>query len=153
MTDLHSHLRTRLLAATTELGIDRTAAEPLLRLDPPKNRDHGDVALGAFQLAKLAGKAPPALAAELAAKITPDDVVEGAVAAGPFVNIKFRRSALARAVLTAIARDEAPYGKAAGNDDVVGIEPMAAPTNALRKGTYSVAVPGRPASASFTITV
>ena len=122
MTDLHSHLSTRLLAATTELGIDRAAAEPLLRLDPPKNRDHGDVALGAFQLAKLAGKAPPALAAELAAKITPDDVVESASAAGPFVNFKFRRSALARAVLTAIARDEAPYGKAAGNGDVVCID-------------------------------
>ena len=30
---------------------------------------------------------------------------------------------------------------------------MAAPTNALRKGTYKVAVPGRPASASFTIKV
>ncbi len=39
------------------------------------------------------------------------------------------------------------------NDDVVGIEPMTAPTNALRKGGYSVAVPGRPASASFTIRV
>ena len=37
------------------------------------------------------------------------------------------------------------------NDDVVGIEPMAAPTNALRKGGYSTAVPGRPASASFSI--
>ncbi len=122
VTDLHSHLSTRLLAATTELGIESTAAEPLLRLDPPKNRDHGDVALGAFQLAKLAGKAPPALAAELAAKITPDDVVEAAVAAGPFVNFKFRRSALARAVLTAIARNEAPYGKATGNGDVVCID-------------------------------
>lgn len=42
---------------------------------------------------------------------------------------------------------------APGNDDVVGIEPMAAPTNALRKGGYSTAVPGRPASASFTIRV
>ena len=42
---------------------------------------------------------------------------------------------------------------APGNDDVVGIEPMAAPTNALRKGNYGVAVPGRPASASFTIKV
>jgi aldose 1-epimerase len=42
---------------------------------------------------------------------------------------------------------------APGNDDVVGIEPMAAPTNALRKGGYSAAVPGRPASATFTIRV
>jgi len=39
------------------------------------------------------------------------------------------------------------------NDDVVGIEPMTAPTNALRKGGYSTAVPGRPASAEFTIRV
>ena len=40
---------------------------------------------------------------------------------------------------------------APSNDSVVGIEPMAAPTNALRKGGYSVAVPGRPAVAKFTI--
>jgi hypothetical protein len=42
---------------------------------------------------------------------------------------------------------------APANDDVVGIEPMTAPTNALRKGGYRVAVPGRPASATFTIRV
>ncbi|NBP83929.1 MAG: aldose 1-epimerase [Mycobacteriaceae bacterium] len=42
---------------------------------------------------------------------------------------------------------------APGNDDVVCIEPMAAPTNALRKGGYNVAVPGRPASSKFTIRV
>ena len=39
------------------------------------------------------------------------------------------------------------------NDDVVCIEPMAAPTNALRKGGYNVAVPGRPATATFTVKV
>ena len=42
---------------------------------------------------------------------------------------------------------------APGSDDVVCIEPMAAPTNALRKGGYNVAVPGRPASSKFTIRV
>jgi hypothetical protein len=36
---------------------------------------------------------------------------------------------------------------------VVGIEPMAAPTNALRKGNYHKAVPGRPAVSTFTIKV
>ncbi len=112
MTDLLSHLRARLLAITTDLGLDAAAAEPLLRLDPPKNRDHGDVALGAFQLAKLAGKAPPAFASELAAKLTPDTVVESAAAAGPFVNFRFRRAALAREVLSAIQSDALPYGPA-----------------------------------------
>lgn len=122
MTDLHDHLRERLLAVTTNLGLDRTAAEPLLRLDPPKNRDHGDVALGAFQLAKLAGKAPPVLANELAAALTADDVIESATAAGPFVNFRFRRAALARAVLTAVQSDAAPYGKAEPSGQVVCID-------------------------------
>jgi aldose 1-epimerase len=40
---------------------------------------------------------------------------------------------------------------APATDDVVGIEPMTAPTDALRRGKYRVAVPGRPATASFTI--
>lgn len=122
MTDLHSHLLDRLLAAAADLGLPRDAAAPLIRLDPPKNRDHGDVALGTFQLAKLAGSAPPAFAAQLAAKITPDDVVETAAAAGPFVNFRFRRAALARQVLTAIQADAAPYGPAPKNGQTVCID-------------------------------
>lgn len=122
MTDLHRHLRERLLAAAADLGIARAAAEPLVRFDPPKNRDHGDVALGAFQLAKLAGKAPPQLAAGLATRLGADDVIESATAAGPFVNVRFRRAALAREVLGAIQRGDAPYGKAGSNGQVVCID-------------------------------
>lgn len=40
---------------------------------------------------------------------------------------------------------------APGTEDLVAIEPMAAPTNALRKGGYGTAVPGRPAVSAFTI--
>lgn len=40
---------------------------------------------------------------------------------------------------------------APGNDNVVGIEPMAAPTDALRRGNYRVAVPGKPETATFSI--
>ncbi|KKW63173.1 aldose 1-epimerase [Mycolicibacterium elephantis] len=39
------------------------------------------------------------------------------------------------------------------NDDVVCIEPMAAPTDSLRRGTYRYAVPGKPETARFSITV
>lgn len=39
------------------------------------------------------------------------------------------------------------------NDNVVCIEPMAAPTDSLRRGTYRYAVPGKPESARFSITV
>lgn len=40
---------------------------------------------------------------------------------------------------------------APGNDPVIAIEPMAAPTNALCTGEYNVATPGEPAVASFAI--
>lgn len=42
---------------------------------------------------------------------------------------------------------------APGNDDVVGIEPMAAPTDSLRRGTYRVAAPGRPETARFSLRI
>ena len=42
---------------------------------------------------------------------------------------------------------------APGADDVVCFEPMAAPTDALRRGGYRIAEPGIPATAVFTITV
>ena len=38
-------------------------------------------------------------------------------------------------------------------DDVVCFEPMAAPTDALRRGNYQLAVPGKPASTQFSIRV
>ena len=122
MTDLHDHLRNRLLTAIEGLGLPRKQSAPMLRLDPPKNREHGDVALGAFQLAKALKKAPPALAGELAAAIESDDVIESCAAAGPFVNFRFRRSALARTVLTAIHADQAPYGPAGDNGQTVCID-------------------------------
>ena len=39
------------------------------------------------------------------------------------------------------------------NDDVVGIEPMAAPTDALRRGNYRFAVAGKPETTRFSIKV
>ena len=122
VTELHQHLKHRLLAALAERGIAAKDAEPLIRLEPPKNREHGDVALGAFQLSKLAGKPPPALAGELAAAIAPDQIVETATAAGPFVNFRFQRRALARVVLTAIQAGAEPYGKARSNGQVVCVD-------------------------------
>jgi len=121
VTDLHRHLRERLLAAIADSGIEGDVADAV-RLDPPKNRAHGDVALGAFQLAKIAKQPPPQFAADLAARIEPDAVIESAQATGPFVNFRFRRAAMAREVLTAIQNDEAPYGKATQGEQVVCID-------------------------------
>ncbi|SEH50956.1 Galactose mutarotase [Mycolicibacterium rutilum] len=38
-------------------------------------------------------------------------------------------------------------------DDLIGIEPMAAPTDSLRRGGYRTAAPGKPETARFSITV
>ena len=42
---------------------------------------------------------------------------------------------------------------APGSDDLIAVEPMTAPTDALRRGGYRVAVPAEPDVACFTITV
>lgn len=39
------------------------------------------------------------------------------------------------------------------NDDLIGIEPMAAPTDSLRRGGYRKAAPGKPETARFSIIV
>jgi galactose mutarotase-like enzyme len=42
---------------------------------------------------------------------------------------------------------------APASDDVVAIEPMTAPTNALRAGGYRTAEPGHPDTAVFSVRV
>ncbi|MDH4017319.1 MAG: arginine--tRNA ligase, partial [Actinomycetota bacterium] len=93
-----------------------------LRLQPPKDRKFGDLALGCFPLAKLRKSAPPKIAAELAAAFAPDDVLESAVATGPFVNFRFRRSALAEYVVTGVRDGVAPFGPAKSTGEVIVID-------------------------------
>ena len=97
--------------AETLGGLGSNPKDAILLL-PPKNRGHGDVALGCFQLAKLRKTAPAQLADELATRFEPDDIIESATAAGPFVNFRYRRAALARAVVEGVLRGAAPYGPA-----------------------------------------
>ena len=42
---------------------------------------------------------------------------------------------------------------APGTDDIIAIEPMAAPTDALRRGGYRFAVAGKPEKTRFSIKV
>lgn len=122
VTELHRQLTERIHQVAADLGAPQNQLAALVRLDSPKNRDHGDVALGTFQLAKVLGKAPPAVAAILAAAIQPDELVESCAAVGPFVNFRFRRAALARDVLTAIQAQAAPYGPSAPTGQTVCID-------------------------------
>lgn len=122
MSRLQRHLNDRLVAAAEDMGLAAAEAGAAIRLDPPKNRDHGDIALGTFQLAKALGRPPAEVAAELAQRIGSDAVLETSVAVGPFVNFRYRRSALARDVLSAVIADLPPYGKAPASGRVVCID-------------------------------
>lgn len=118
MTDLQTHLRQRLIAA---LELD-DAGQSALLLSPPKNRDHGDIALGCFALAKGMKQPPPAVAQQIAEQIDADDVIEAATAAGPFVNFRFRAEALAREVVEGVLADRVPYGPAAPSGKTIVID-------------------------------
>ncbi|MCA8942933.1 MAG: arginine--tRNA ligase [Planctomycetes bacterium] len=119
MIDLKTHLEHRVAAALGDLD---PAQRDALSLMPPKNREHGDIALGCFQLAKLRKAAPPQVAAELAAAFEPDDLIESAEAAGPFVNFRYRRAALAQSIVESVLRDAAPFGRAAATDTSIVID-------------------------------
>ncbi len=81
-----------------------------IKIESPRESTHGDLAMPCFQLAKQQRQAPPAAAVKLAQAIA--DKLSGiaVVAAGPYVNFRIERRALALAVLGAISRKGARYG-------------------------------------------
>ncbi len=58
-----------------------------LKIGYPPNASMGDMAVECFSLAKLLKKAPNVIAGELSERIEPDDLIESAAAAGPYINI------------------------------------------------------------------
>jgi len=117
------HLEARVEAVLAEaLGEVPAEVAAQMRLQPPKDRKFGDLALGCFPLAKLKKTAPPKIAEELAGAFTPDDFIESVVAVGPFVNFRFRRSALAEYVVTGVRDDVAPFGPAKATGETIVID-------------------------------
>lgn len=119
VVDPTRHLEEVVAKAVGEVPAD-VAAE--LRLQAPKDRRFGDAALGCFALAKLRQQAPPRIAAELAAAVVPDDVIESVQAVGPFVNFRFRRSALAEYVVQGVRAGAPPFGPAPATGETIVID-------------------------------
>ncbi|MGE0143510.1 MAG: arginine--tRNA ligase [Planctomycetota bacterium] len=119
MNDPRQHLVARLCEI---LGVATETERAAVQLSAPKNKSHGDAAFACFQLAKLRNVSPPALAADLVARFTPDDVVESLEAAGPFVNARFRKSGLARHCVTGALAGRAPFGPAAPTATTIVID-------------------------------
>ncbi|MEO0481683.1 MAG: arginine--tRNA ligase [Planctomycetota bacterium] len=117
MIDPRAHVVQRILEAVGELPDE---LRDRIALSPPKNKDHGDLAFGAFQVAKHKGEPPPKVAAEIQQALTQaaesgDEWIESASAAGPFVNIKLKREAIARQAIAAAFANAAPFGPAESN--------------------------------------
>src|SRR4029079_17947771 len=71
--------------------------------------------VGMFPAAKKLGKAPPAVAAEVAAGFAPTELLAGATATGPFVNFTVNRAAAFRwTIARAMAGDLVPRQHGAG---------------------------------------
>jgi arginyl-tRNA synthetase len=85
-------------------------ASSALKLESPRDPKLGDIAFPCFALAKERKQAPPAVAAELAAKLGADLEGIAVVATGPYLNFRIARPLLAREVLASVERAGASYG-------------------------------------------
>lgn len=94
------------LPAPAQLPVEEIAG----MLETPPNPELGDFAFPCFKLAKALRKAPPLIAADLAAAVKLPEGVEKAVTAGAYVNFTLDRAAQARAVLERIDREGSRYG-------------------------------------------
>lgn len=119
MTDLYAHLQERVL---NTVGGGLPPSDQTLPLQPPKNRAHGDVAFGCFLLAKALGRPPADIARSIAQAVEADQFLESVEATGPFVNVRFRRAALARNVIEGVLDGDPPYGRAAPTGENIVVD-------------------------------
>ncbi len=102
----------------TRAGVPATDA--LAAVTVPRERDRADLTLPCFTFAKAAGKAPPVVAADVAAAFTANDLLDSAEAAGPFVNFRVNRGTFAQKLLGQVDED---YGRSdAGSGKTIVID-------------------------------
>ena len=109
-TALEAHIL-GVVAQAIARGAFTGAVPASVRLERPKNRDHGDYATSiALQLAKAAGIAPQEVAKIIAADLTALDAITSVDIAGPgFINITLNRASQAELVRTILTAGE-KYG-------------------------------------------
>ena len=88
-----------------------------IRLESPRDDERGDLAFPCFVLAKTLRKAPPQIAVELAASLSSELESIAVEAAGPYLNFKIDRAALAEDVFARIESEGDRYG---GSDEGQG---------------------------------
>ncbi|MCA9667330.1 MAG: arginine--tRNA ligase [Myxococcales bacterium] len=106
---LFQHLEARVRAALTAAGAGEDVS---VDLAPPPNPEMGDLGFPCFPLAKVLRKAPPLIAKDLAAAITPDAVIAEVGTAGPYVNLTLRKDSWVRVVIGEVLREGDRFGAA-----------------------------------------
>ncbi len=91
-------------------------------LEIPPDSGMGDLALPCFRLAKELRQAPAAIAGDIAARIALSDFLQGAEAAGPYVNMRLRRDYACSLWLQAIERNDAFFSSGNGAGQTVAID-------------------------------
>ena len=79
--DFKEHIIEKIVDIT---GLEREVVEKSVEVPPDEKM--GDIAFPCFPLAKVMRKAPPIIAQELAEKMSGDDMIEKAQAAGGYLN-------------------------------------------------------------------
>ncbi len=113
----------RLIASklVKEVGV-KSVDEYLSLLEVPPDEKLGDYALPCFTFAKELQRNPVEAAKEIAAKVFTSDVVERAVATGPYVNLFLSRAVIGKSVVGDVLAQKASYGAGAPKGERVMIE-------------------------------
>lgn len=101
---------TKITNALAGLGVEDFPLEKVSgMLETPPNPAMGDIAFPCFQLAKALRKAPPVIAAELAAAIQGAPLKEVQVA-GPYINLFLDQNRVGSAIISAVLAQGSAYG-------------------------------------------
>jgi arginyl-tRNA synthetase len=142
------HLKTHVLdriSAACRKAFDQTAEG--IEIGFPPDLQLGHLAVGCFPLSKQLRKSPAEIAKTLAAAISADEVVESAVAAGPYINFRLANRAFFGGAIDAILAAGDRYGDALlGQNQRVMVEYLSPNTNKplhlghLRNAALGIAV-------------
>lgn len=98
-------------------------------LESPKDPSHGDIAFPCFTLAKELGKSPVQIAQDLVAQIKSDDIIDSAVATGPYINFFVQASYVAQTVIASVLEQKENYGRSTDKNQTIVIESPSPNTN------------------------
>lgn len=94
-----------------KINIEGVSAEEVeANIALPPNSEMGDYALPCFKFAKILRKSPVAIAADLAAGISPDEVISEVAAVNGYLNFKINKSGMVGEVLAKIREQGDLYG-------------------------------------------